>query len=222
MRILVVEGELKIAKILASCLRQVGYAVDSVHDGKNGLYCASIHYYDLIIIDLDLKIISGEEVCETLRNEGKNCPIVILSASSSVDVKLKLFDLGVDDFIVKPFSMNELTARVKAILRRPSKLSRLVETFGEHILDIQGRTFFHGKNEIRLTKKEFSLLELLLGNKNEVLSRGIIMEHVWDMNADPFSNTIETHIRNLRKKLKDHNAKKIIVTIPGIGYKICC
>jgi DNA-binding response OmpR family regulator len=222
MRILLVDGDRRIAHFLFNSLREVGYAVDLSFDGKKGLYYASINWYDLILMDLDLPIIGGAEICRELRKDGRNFPIIILSAVSDMDSKIKILELGADDYVLKPFSLDELMARIRAVLRRPYNLNCTIQRIGKYIIDLRGRTLFENDKEIRLTKKEFSLLEYLVFNKNEVVSRGYIMEHVWDMNTDPFSNTVETHIRNLRRKLGDHRDKKIIVTIPGVGYKICC
>lgn len=222
MRILIINSKAKVAKYLKNCLQQFGYAVDSSCDGKKGLYNASIYDYDLILLSLKLPNVSGEEICKRLREEGRNNPIIILSSQSGTKTKIKLLELGADDYITKPYSLSELSARVRAVMRRPYKLNTTIQEIGKFTVDIKGRTLHKGDKEIKLTKKEFSLLEFLIFNKNEVVSRGYIMEHVWDMNADPFSNTIETHILNLRKKLGDHKKKEIIVTIPGIGYKICC
>jgi len=222
MKILLIDRKKRDIHLLSNCLRRAGYVVDCVCDGKKGLYCASIYEYDLIIMNITLPEIGGKEICETLREDGRNCPIVILSTITDVDIKIKMFNLGVDDYVEKPFSSSELVARVNAILRRPRVLVEVVQTVNEYIVNLSKRTVFLGSKEIKLTRKEFTLLSSLIANKNEVVSRGYIIEHVWDINADPFSNTIETHIRNLRIKFGDLEKKEVIVTIPGIGYKICC
>jgi DNA-binding response OmpR family regulator len=220
MRILVVEDEKKIADLLKSGLQAENYAVDIAPDGEKGIYLAQINEYDLIILDNIMPIKTGPEVCQKLRNNGLTTPILMLSVKSDSSDKVEALDQGADDYLAKPFSFDELLARIRALLRRPVHIESEILSVKDIQLDTKRCTVHQKDKEIYLTRKEFGLLEYLLRNKGIVLSRAMIMEHVWDMNADPFSNTIESHIRSLRKKIEPNKAKKIIKTVPGRGYKI--
>lgn len=220
MKILVVEDDYKIRVFLKKSLEAECFSVDAVDDGLEGYQLGQINNYDFIILDNMLPRISGLEICTHLRNEGKSTPILILSVQSDTDMKVRALDAGADDYLTKPFSLQELIARIRALMRRPSQITDEVITVGEITLDTRRHIVTHGNKEIRLTKKEFMLLEYLMSNPGIVLSRGMIMEHVWDMNADPFSNTIESHILSLRKKIGGENKTEYIQTIPGRGYKI--
>lgn len=220
MRILIVEDDKEIASCLKSCLENENFIVDVAIDGEKGSFAARTNDYDLIILDNTLPKKDGCKVCEEIRKDGKDTPIIMVSVKSEVETKAKLLNMGADDYITKPFSFEELLARVKAILRRPRKLENQVLKIYDLILDKNKQIVVRGGKEIYLTRKEFSLLEFLLKNQGTVLSRGMIMEHVWDINADPFSNAIESHILNLRRKIEHNDKKKIVYTIPGRGYKV--
>lgn len=144
----------------------------------------------------------------------------MLSVKSEMITKVDLLNRGADDYLTKPFSLEELLARIRALLRRPSSLSSEVLNIDDLTIDIKGHKVTRGTKEIYLTRKEFMLLEYLIKNKGAVVSRGILIEHVWDMNVDPFSNTIESHILNIRKKISSKGRRDLIQTIPGVGYKI--
>jgi two-component system, OmpR family, response regulator len=220
MRILIVEDDKGILDFLKCSLEGESFAVDSSEDGEKGLFLALTNDYDLIILDNVLPGKEGLEICTEIRKEGKNTPIIILSVKSEPITKAQLLNAGADDYVAKPFSFEELLARIKAILRRPAVLEKKILRIGDLTLDPAGQEVkFKGK-KIYLTRKEFCLLEYLMKNRGRVLSRGVIMEHVWDINADPFSNTIESHILNLRKKLAKNGAGDLIATIPARGYKI--
>ena len=220
MRILVVEDEKKIADLLKSGLQAENYAVDTAPDGEKGIYLARINEYDLIILDNIMPVKTGPEVCQELRKSGLTTPILMLSVKSDSSDKVEALDQGADDYLAKPFSFDELLARVRALLRRPVQMESEILTTGNLKVDTKRCTVHQKDKEIYLTRKEFGLLEYLLRNKGIVLSRAMIMEHVWDMNADPFSNTIESHIRSLRKKIDPNKTKRLIKTVPGRGYKI--
>ncbi|MEK7097287.1 MAG: response regulator transcription factor [Patescibacteria group bacterium] len=220
MRALLVEDEKEITEFLKSALEEECFAVDVADDGEKGSFLATTSDYDIIILDLNMPKRHGIQICKDVRESGKNTPIIILSVQSEVPTKVELLDAGADDFLTKPFSFDELLGRIKAILRRPSKLEGEVLRTGDLILDLKKQTAKRGDRHIYLTRKEFAFLEYLIRNKGSVVSRAMIMEHVWDMNADPFSNTIESHVMNLRKKIDSGNKNKLIQTISGRGYKI--
>lgn len=220
MRILIIEDEEGIADFLKASLESEYYAVDVAEDGEKGVYLAKINDYDAIILDFMLPNKNGDEVCTEIRNAGKTTPILMLSARQEMTTKIDLLNRGADDYLTKPFSLEELLARVRALLRRPPTMNSDLLAVDDLILDIKGHHVTRGGKEIYLTKKEFMLLEYLLRRKGSVVSRGILIEHVWDMNVDPFSNTIESHILNIRKKISSKDKKDLIQTVPGVGYKI--
>lgn len=220
MRVLVVEDELKIRNFLKKSLEAECFAVDAVDDGAEGLELALLNNYDFIILDNILATKSGLEICSNIRQSGKSVPILILSVRTETDIKVKALNVGADDYLTKPFSFEELLARIRALLRRPNVIEKELMITGDVVLDTTKHIVTRSEVEITLTRKEFMLLEYLMKNEGIVLSRGMLMEHVWDMNADPFSNTIEAHVRSLRKKLKCTDRNDIIQTVPGRGYKI--
>lgn len=220
MRILVVEDEKKISDFLKTALEAEVFVVDVVDDGKKGSFLARTNDYDLIVLDNILPSQSGIEVCREIRASGKTMPILMLSVKSDTTTKIDLLNAGADDYLTKPFSFEELLARIRALLRRPKTIEGEVLKIDDLALDTKKHLVQRGGKEIYLTRKEFMLLEYLLKNQGIVLSRGMIMEHVWDMDTDPFSNTIESHILSLRKKINYKGKKKFIQTVPGRGYKI--
>ncbi len=219
MRILVVEDEKKIRDFLKLSLKQSFFVVDTAEDGEEGLKMAKLNPYDVIILDNLLPKKTGIEVCRELREFDTTTPILILSVLGDPQQKVELLDAGADDYLAKPFSLSELLARVRALLRRPQQIEDSVLHAGNLTLDTTRHEVKLGDKEISLTRKEFMLLQYFLRNKGLVLSRSMIMEHVWDMNADPFSNTIESHIVSLRKKIGDKD-QALIKTIAGRGYKL--
>lgn len=181
---------------------------------------ARINQYDLILIDINLPKKNGLQVIRELREKQKETYIIVVSAHISVDEKVLAFKYGADDYITKPFSYDELKARIQAILRRPSKMEPDILTLSNLSLDRNKKKAQRGNKVIYLTRKEFALLEYLLLNRGNVVSRSMIMEHVWNSESDPFSNTIEAHILNLRKKIELPRMDKLIHNVPGRGYKI--
>jgi DNA-binding response OmpR family regulator len=220
MRILVIEDEEGIASFLKAGLESEYFAVDVAEDGERGSFLGRTNEYDIIILDNMLPKKNSSEVCDDIRRVGKTTPIIMLSARAELGVKVELLNKGADDYVTKPFSLEELLARIRALLRRPTAITSEVLQTDDLILDTKQHSIKRGGKEIYLTKKEFMLLELLLKKKGSVVSRGTIMEHVWDMNVDPFSNTIESHILNVRKKIATEGGRELISTLSGIGYKI--
>jgi DNA-binding response OmpR family regulator len=219
MKLLVIEDDSSIRNVLRMSLEASSFAVDTAEDGEEGSYLARTNEYDLIILDNVMPKKLGKKVCQEIRESGKTTPIILLSMKSDVLEKVSVLDAGADDYITKPFSYEELLARIRALTRRPKSITEKVLRIKDIELNIDRHVVLRDGSEIELTKKEFTLLEYLLQNKERVVTRGQIMEHVWDINADPFSNTIESHIVNLRKKIGDSH-KRIIKNIPGRGYKI--
>jgi DNA-binding response OmpR family regulator len=220
MRILIIEDDEKIRNILKKGLENEFFAVDCAEEGKKGMEMALYNEYDVIILDNALPFKKGIDICKDLRKAEKTVPILMLSVQSDISTKVELLSAGADDYLTKPFSFEEVLARIRALLRRPKKIKSDILKFDNLIMDLKKYLIKRGKEKINLTKKEFMLLEYFLRNKNTVLSRGMILEHVWDMNADPFSNTIESHILSLRKKINLKGMKKLIYTVPGRGYRI--
>lgn len=220
MNLLVVEDDKETRNFLKSSLKAEGFVVDTAEDGKAGSYKANLNDYDLIVLDIELPYKNGRQVCSELRSSGKNMPIIMLSVKGEIDTKVDLLRTGADDYLTKPFSFTELSARIKALLRRPQKIENDILCIEDLVLDNGSRTVARAGKEVYLTPKEFFLLEYLMRNRGRVMSRQALLEHVWDVNADPFTNTVETHIVNLRKKLKQKNKREIICTVSGAGYKI--
>ena len=220
MRILIVEDEKDILTFLKSSLESECYVVDTASDGEEGSFIARTNDYDLVLLDNMMPKKNGLKVCEEIRRDGKTVPILILSVKSETTTKVDLLNAGADDYLTKPFSLDELLARIKALLRRPKEMQDELFKVDDLMIDSNRHMVKRGDNEIHLARKEFMLLKYLMKNEGIVLSRSMIMEHVWDMTADPFSNTIESHILSLRRKIDFKDKKKLIHTISGRGYKL--
>jgi two-component system OmpR family response regulator len=220
MRILIVEDDKDISALLERSFREGSFSVDVAEDGEKGSFLARTNAYDIIVLDNLLPKKNGIDVCREIRAAGKTVPILMLSAIQEPAVKTEGLNAGADDYLAKPFSFDELFARIRALLRRPKEITGEILNTHDLSLNTKTHTVCRAKKEIHLSPKEFSLLEYLLRNKGAVLSRSMILEHVWDMAIDPFSNTIESHIASLRRKIDRDGQKSIIQTVPGIGYKI--
>ncbi|OQA04912.1 MAG: Transcriptional regulatory protein CusR [bacterium ADurb.Bin400] len=220
MRLLIVDDDKAISNFLRKALKAEYYQVDVASDGEHGAFLACTNDYDLIILDNHMPKKDGKTVCTEIRAEGRTAPILMLSIDATTNTKADLLDLGADDYLAKPFSLTELLARVRALLRRPKQIQDDILTVNGLVLDSRRKLVTCGGEAVYLTVKEFALLDYLIRNRGTVLSRSMILEHVWDMNADAFSNTIEAHISNLRKKIERPGKPKIIKTVPGRGYKI--
>ena len=223
MRILIVEDEKKMASFLERGLKEEHYTVDIAYDGEKGWEYAMTNNYDLLILDWMLPKMSGVELCHKFRKEGKITPVMILTAKDSVEDKIKGLDQGADDYLTKPFSFEELLARIRALLRRPPHITdKTVLQCANLKLDLIKRQAWAGEQEISLSQKEFALLEFLMRHAGEVVSRTAIAEHVWDLHFDPMSNTIDVYINFLRKKIGETPSKSKIETIRGTGYRLAC
>lgn len=220
MRLLVIEDEKQLLRLIGKKLKEEGYAFDLVSDGREGLNFAESVEYDCIILDLMLPSIDGFTIIQKLRAKNINSPIIILTAKSATKDKVNGLDYGADDYITKPFSFEELIARIRAMLRRKSEEKETILTCGDLTLDLISREVYRNNNPIELTTKEFSILEYFLRNKGRILTKSQIAEHVWNYEFDYQSNIIEVYIRYLRKKIDDSYEKKLIHTIRGVGYKI--
>ncbi|MCF7814626.1 MAG: response regulator transcription factor [Candidatus Cloacimonetes bacterium] len=218
MRILLVEDDKKIAGFIAKGLQEENYAIDIFHNGDDGLYWALVIDYDLIILDIMLPQKNGLEICREIRDNQKNTPIIILTAKVSIEDKVKGLQTGADDYLSKPFSFDELLARIQALLRRSQEYHTQVLSAVDLELDISSRRVFRAGKEIFLSGREYGLLEFLLRNKNKIVTETQIIEHVWDMNSELFTNVVNVYIHHLRKKIDDNNAHKLIYTLRGRGY----
>ena len=220
MKILLVEDEIDLNNIVTKYLKKNGYSVDSVFDGEEALDYLKSGEYDLVILDIMLPKINGFEVIKELRNKGNHTSVLMLTARDSADDKVKGLDLGADDYLVKPFDFNELLARMRAVVRRKYGNSSNNLTIGDLVLDTSKKSITRGEKEIELTGKEYEVLEYLMQNKNRILSREQIKQHVWDYNYEGDSNIIDVLIKNIRKKIDVEDGKQIIYTKRGLGYVI--
>jgi two-component system OmpR family response regulator len=219
MRILLVEDDVKIASFVEKGLRAAGYAVDHAADGETGLHLALNEPYDAAIVDIMLPKLNGLSVIEQMREQKNNTPVIILSAKDSVDDRVKGLQTGSDDYMTKPFSFSELLARVQALIRRAGGLSEPTQlAAGNLLMNLLTREVSREGRKIELQPIEFSLLEYLLRNAGRVVSKTMIMEHVWDYNFDPQTNVVEARISRLRDKIDRDFSKKLIHTIRGVGY----
>ncbi len=221
MRLLLVEDDTKIALFVKNGLREAGFAVDHVANGEDGMHRALTESYDLAIIDIMLPKIDGLTIIEEMRKNEILTPVLILSAKRAVDDRVKGLKTGSDDYLTKPFAFSELLARVQALIRRASQIASPSDlTFEDLTLNLQTRKVHRGDVKIELQPLEFSLLEYLLRNAGQVVSKTMIMEHVWDYNFNPQTNVVESKVCYLRDKIDKGFDKKIIHTIRGVGYVI--
>jgi two-component system, OmpR family, copper resistance phosphate regulon response regulator CusR len=221
MRILVIEDEAKVASFIRRALEEESYAVDVCPDGTQGLALAreAKHgRYDLIILDLMLPGISGLDVLKALRKEQITVPILILTARSQVDQKVKGLDAGADDYLTKPFAIEELLARARALFRRGSGETAGVLQVDDLVLNPATREVMRGGKRIELTSKEYALLEYLMRNAGRILTRPMIAEHVWNLDFDTFTNVIDVYVNYLRNKVDRGRDRKLIHTVRGTGY----
>ena len=224
MRILIVEDEEDLSRALAKGLRREGYAVDIAVDGLTGWELADTNDYDVILLDINLPELDGISLCQRIRQSShhKDVFILMLTARSHPDEVEEGLDSGADDYLRKPFVFNELLARIRALLRRSSSVKSTVLQCDRLNLDTRTKEVTFGDSLLTLTKKEFGLLEYLMLHPGEVISSERLLEHVWDIHADPLSSTVRVHINSLRRKLSQHDpeaGEKYIQTVQGYGYK---
>ncbi|HNU72402.1 MAG TPA: heavy metal response regulator transcription factor [Thermodesulfobacteriota bacterium] len=218
MRILLVEDDTSVARFVAKGLIESSFSVDVAYNGEDGLHLASEEHYDLIILDIMLPAMNGDEILRQLRRQKITTPIIFLSAKDSIRDIVEGLDLGADDYLVKPFSFHELLARVRALLRRGRTVSSAVLQVADLSLNQLTREVRRGNVMIELTPKEFALLEYLMSNAGEVLTRTMISEHVWNYDFDSMTNIIDVHINHLRTKVDKSFEPKLIHTVKGVGY----
>lgn len=220
MRLLVIEDEQKVADFVARGLRAERFAVDVAYDGKSGWEMASTYAYDLIALDLMLPGISGSEILKRLRQARKDVPVLILTAKDRTDEKVEHFEAGADDYLTKPFAFAELLVRVKALLRRGSGGKADILRVGDLEVDRRMQQVRRAGKKIDLTSKEYALLEYLTANSGRVLSRTMIIEHVWDQSFEGLTNIVDVYVRHLRGKVDEGHAQKLIHTVRGVGYSV--
>jgi two-component system OmpR family response regulator len=220
MRALVVEDESKMAALLRRGLQEEGFAVDIAANGEDGSWMGTENDYDVILLDVMFADVDGFEVCRRLRAADRWAPILMLTARDGVQDRVAGLDAGADDYLTKPFSFDELLARVRALLRRGRSERPPVLTVGDLVLDPATRRVSRGDREIDLTPKEFGLLDLFLRHPGEALSRTRILEHVWDFAYDGDSNVVDVYVRYLREKVDRPFGRRSIETVRGVGYRL--
>jgi DNA-binding response OmpR family regulator len=220
MRILVVEDERRLSTVIKKGFVEDGFAVDQAFDGEDGQFLAENEQYDLIVLDIMLPKIDGLTVCKNIRSRNIKTPILMLTAKSSTEDKVAGLDSGADDYLAKPFSFIEFRSRVHALIRRSHQEASPILSLGELELNPLKHSVTHKGTPIKLTPKEFAILEVLLRHKGEVVTRTMITEHVWDYNFDGMSNVVDVFVASLRKKVDTNSKKKLIETVHGVGFRI--
>ncbi len=220
MRILLAEDDLPLGQSIRQGLEREHYAVDLVQDGEEALTLSRLVSYDLVILDVLLPYISGFEVCRQLRRQGPSVPILFLTALSDVESRVTGLDLGGDDYLIKPFAFRELEARVRALLRRDSPSKTVQLQFLDITLDPRTHEVRRNGNLLTLTAREYVLLEFLLRHPRQVLSRGMIAEHLWNAEAENLSNVIDVYVSSLRRKLCANGASNVLYAVRGFGYQL--
>lgn len=220
MRILLVEDDADLAQFIRKGLKEEQYAVDVATDGEEGLELALNTAYDLLILDIMLPKLDGLTLCRRIRDKGNMTPVLLLTARNTLEDKVSGFDTGADQFLPKPFAFVELLAQIRALLRRGSSQQIVQLQAADLRLDPASHRVWRAGQEIALTNKEYALLEFLLRNKNRVLTRTAIIEHVWDISYDPMTNIVDAHIRALRAKIDRDFSPPLIATVRGAGYML--
>jgi DNA-binding response OmpR family regulator len=219
-RVLVVEDEPELAAFLGRTLREAAWAPDSVTTGEDALEALAVNDYDLVILDLGLPDLEGFEVCRRWRAQGGRTPILMLTARDVLADRVRGLDAGADDYLPKPFAVEELLARLRALARRPPATLPATLRFEDLELDTAARVAHRQGREIRLTAREYALLEYLMRNPNRVLDRGRILEHVWDDNFDPVANAVDVLVGRVRRKVDPDGQRPLIFTLRGMGYML--
>jgi len=219
-RILIVEDERKLAEVLASALQAERYETVVAPTGEDGFFRANAETFDLVLLDLMLPGRGGLEILETLRKRDLQTPVLILTARDGIEDRVQGLDLGADDYLVKPFALPELLARIRALLRRGGRGVTVTHAAGDLRLDPATHRCFRGEEEITLTAREFATLEYLLRRVGEVVSKTEILDNVWDFAFDGDPNIVEVYVRHLRRKLDEPFGRQLIQTIRGVGYRL--
>jgi two-component system OmpR family response regulator len=218
MRVLLVEDEIKMSRAIRRGLEREGYAVDAALDGDDGLHRATEWDYDAIVLDVMLPGLDGIEVCRRLRRARRWAPVLMLTARDGVADRIRGLDVGADDYLVKPFAFGELLARLRALVRRGARERPSVLAVGDLVLDPAAHTVTLSGRPVELSTREFALLEFMMRNAGQVLSRPAILEHVWDYNYDGISNVVDVYVGYLRRKLEQPPGQVRIRTVRGVGY----
>lgn len=220
MRILVIEDERKVSSFIKRGLEEERYIVETAADGQLGLDLALNNVFDAIVLDVMLPKLDGYSVLRALRDEGNATPVLMLTARGTTEDRVQGLDLGADDYLSKPFHFEELAARLRSILRRSTTEKTTKLQCGELTLDLVTHFAFRDEKEIELTTKEYALLEYLMRNKDRILSRSMIMQHVWKHNFDPESNIIDVYVKRIRQKIEKPGQAQLITSIRGVGYRM--
>jgi DNA-binding response OmpR family regulator len=221
MKILIIEDNEKLAKMLKEAFHKAGFTADYLTAGDKGEKRLLIHNkdYDLVLLDLNLPNKDGFQICKEIREKGISTPILVLTAKNNTEDKVNLLNMGADDYMTKPFSLEELLARIRAIARRPKKSLPKELKASDLTLNPITKKVYKGKEEIKLTLTEFKILEYMMRRPKEVITRDQILDNLWGFDFDSFSNVVDVHIKSLRKKI-DKGPKKIIETVRGAGYRL--
>lgn len=222
MKILIVEDNRDLVQVLSEGFVENGFTVDSAFDGTEGLHKIRNSEYDCIVLDIMLPEMDGYEVVEKAREEGKDTPVIMLTAKDSIEDRVEGLNRGADDYLVKPFDFRELVARINAITRRRSDLKRPILICGPLVLDPIARECRVDGENVPLRRREFDILELLMRYDNQVFTRERIIAHVWQKEYDGTSNVVDVHVKYLRDKLRPYNLDTVVVTVRGVGYKVAC
>jgi DNA-binding response OmpR family regulator len=219
-RILIVDDDRRLCSIVKRGLVEESYSVDVAYDGEDGEFLAEVNPYDLIILDILMPKKDGVEVCHELRSKRVNTPILMLTAKDAVEDRVRGLDAGADDYVVKPFSFNELLARIRALLRREGTSKTPELRVGDLVLNTQTREVWRGQRAIELTTKEHVILEYFMRHPHMVVTRTMLEEHAWDYDFDSLSNLVDVYIRRLRRKIDEGNTDSLIQTVRGAGYRL--
>ncbi len=222
MRILIIEDEQKLAKLLKTMLKKQGFTVDHLADGQRAQNRIQVNYseYDLIMLDLNLPNKSGLDICKEIRKSNISTPVLVLTGNSSLESKVELLNAGADDYLVKPFEFEELFSRVRAITRRPKQVLHTELKAADLVLNTANQKVTRAGKEIKLTLREFRILEYFMRNPNVVLSREEITSNIWDFDYDSFSNVVDVFINKVRGKIDNNRPRKLLETVRGIGYRL--
>jgi DNA-binding response OmpR family regulator len=220
MKILLVEDHTRLADVTKRALVEDGYVVDIAHDGQEALDMFDINQYDMVVLDVMLPELDGLTVCRTIRKTNVNIPIIMLTARDGLGDRIEGLDSGADDYLVKPFSFAELSARIRALLRRGQKADATILKVGDMELNPATKSVMSNQKPLNLTAKEFTLLHYFMRHNDRVIAKNELLEHVWDMNYDGLSNVVETYVRYVRQKMKLAGSRNSIETLRNLGYRL--